>query len=138
MHLTKPKTDNNILVVEDDEINSRLINEILSKEKFNVTVVTNGKEAVEIVENNINKFSLIIMDIKMPIMNGYDACLLIKQISDIPVIAHTADVYFNNSDKYKSHSFDEVVFKPVPISNLLRIVHSYSKTEKPFNNYQLN
>ena len=116
----------NILVVEDDEINSRLINEILTQNKFNVTLAKNGQEAVKIVKSNTNKFSLVIMDIKMPVMNGYDACLLIKQIEDIPVIAHTADIYFNNSEKYKTHKFDHIIFKPFPIRNLLKIVHSYS------------
>jgi len=131
MYSIKPNSKNNILVVEDDEVNSRLINEILSRENFNVTVVTNGKEAVETVENNINKFSLIIMDIKMPIMNGHDACLLIKQISDVPVIAHTADIYFNN--------FDEIILKPSPIHKLVKLAHFYSsKYTNLLSNYQLN
>lgn len=139
MYSIKPNLKNNILVVEDDEVNSRLINEILSRENFNVTVVTNGKEAVETVENNINKFSLIIMDIKMPIMNGHDACLLIKQISDVPVIAHTADIYFNNSEKYKANSFDEIILKPSPIHKLVKLAHFYSsKYTNLLSNYQLN
>ena len=144
MYLAKQNNilnNKNVLVVEDDEINSQLIKEVLTTNKFNVTLAKNGQEAVKMVENNMNKFLLIIMDIKMPIMNGHEACLLIKQLEDIPVIAHTADIYFKNSEKYKTHNFDQIVFKPFPIRNLLKIVHSYTEKNKDsfnHNKIQLN
>ncbi len=117
--------NNNILIVEDDSINSMLISEILKKANYNVTIAANGKEAVDLVENNKKEFSLIIMDIKMPIMNGYDACLLIKEIANIPIIAHTADVYFSNSEKYKKHNFDKIIFKPSSNNHLIQTVNSF-------------
>lgn len=94
--MTNKKAPNNtyhILVAEDVELNFKLVNTILTKiEPYNFIVhrAENGKEAVNIC-NETSKIDLVIMDIRMPIMDGYKATKVIKKNhKNLPVLAHTA------------------------------------------------
>jgi signal transduction histidine kinase len=102
-----------ILVVEDDSTSSDLIVTILKKTKATIHSAANGKEALEIVENNPD-ISLVLMDLKMPVMDGYQATTIIKQLRpELKVIALTA--YALNKDKPKAieAGCDAIVTKPV-------------------------
>lgn len=108
-----------ILVAEDEWSNYTLIEAILSNYKFNLIHVTNGSLAVEEVRKNKN-IDLILMDIKMPVMNGIEATTIIKsEKPHIPIIANTA--YATNNDRRLAldAGCNDYISKPFNISDLL-------------------
>lgn len=114
-----------ILVVEDDENSVNYIKALLLKTKARLTTKGNAEDAVKLIENN-QAFDLILMDIRLPKMNGYQATKLIKEKNqNIPVIAVTAYGMENDRQKILEEGFDNYVAKPVEPSNLLRIIKMY-------------
>ncbi len=89
-----------ILIAEDQETNFLLLKELLSEQNFEILWVKNGIDAVDLFKKNPD-ISLILMDIKMPKMNGYEATKQIRQIdANIPILALTA--YAFEDDRYKA------------------------------------
>ena len=119
----KLKGDNKlILVAEDDEYNYMYINEILKQYKYNCLRAANGQEAIELAQKNGN-IRLILMDLKMPIMDGYQTFEQIKKLRPtLPVIAQTAYALGEDIDKIKSYGFDGYISKPIRKDELLNIV----------------
>jgi signal transduction histidine kinase/ligand-binding sensor domain-containing protein len=116
-----------VLVAEDEPDNFYLIERLLRKNNAKVTWAHNGKEAVEYfstfehAENH-----LVLMDIKMPVMNGFDACEAIKKInSKIPVIALTAFALAQDKDRIMKASFDNYISKPVIPERLRELLVYY-------------
>jgi CheY-like chemotaxis protein len=102
-----------ILIAEDEEINLFLLEEILMREKFSVTCVRDGEEAVNYVANN-KDIDVILMDIKMPVLDGIEATKMIKQIApDIPVIAQTAFTSQDHGGRIDGAGFASIINKPV-------------------------
>ena len=84
----------NILVVEDEPIFSQTIKSALAKQNFDVTVATNGEQAISILNSTANKFDLFLVDIKMPGMDGLELMTVIKSkdgYQDTPFVMLTAD-----------------------------------------------
>ncbi len=109
----------NILVADDDDISGCLFNEVLGKE-YHVDVVKNGREAL--LAHEVNKYDLILMDIKMPIMDGYEATKEIRQgDSQVPILAVTAGVRGLIDESF----FTDVLYKPVMPEDLLTKVKEY-------------
>jgi len=109
-----------VLIVDDVEINRLLLREYL--EGLNVTTVeaANGSEAIELI--NDNKPDLILMDIKMPVMDGYEASNVIKankELQDIPIIAITASALKEEEDQIKMSGFDGYLSKPISKADLV-------------------
>jgi PAS domain S-box-containing protein len=116
-----------ILVAEDDEISFRLIREFVSGLEVNVLRAVNGKEAVDICRKT-DRIDLVLMDIKMPEMDGFQALSLIKEFrQDLPVIAVTAWAQDSDKEKALSSGFSGYIPKPIIKSHLLRIVKAYLK-----------
>ncbi|MEN2256576.1 response regulator transcription factor [Paraclostridium benzoelyticum] len=124
----------NILVADDDLRILRLINDFLKLEEFNVYKAENGKEAIELFEKE--NISLAILDIMMPIVDGWDVCKHIKSKSDIPVLILTA----KDSDIDELFGFDigadEYISKPfnpklliARVKNLLKRVNSLKEKQ---------
>jgi|GEM_PF-1646582 len=114
-----------ILIAEDIESNFYLIKIMLRSTKAEIIWATNGQEAVDLIKQNKN-IDLVLMDIRMPVMNGYDATRLIKKMRpDLPVIAQTA--YSLDGDKNKSFEAgcDEYVTKPVNAGQLLAKINFF-------------
>ncbi len=108
-----------ILVAEDEEVNFRFLEAVLSRTDVQLINAVNGRQAVDLVKN-INKIDLILMDIKMPEMNGYDATREIKKIKpDIPIIAQTAFSMKNDREKSLDAGCDDYIPKPIDIQNLM-------------------
>ena len=110
----------NILVVEDNAINFSLIKSYLSGQNVNLLKAQNGKEAVDIC-NSIKEIDIVLMDIKMPVMDGYTATKLIKELRpNLPVIAQTA--YADESEQYNNSGFAGLLVKPFKKNDLVKIL----------------
>lgn len=114
-----------VLVVEDDEINYLFLEAILSKNKIQIIRASNGPEAVEMCKKH-PEIKLVLMDIKLPKMNGYDATRQIKQHNPtLPVIAQTAYAMLEDREKALAAGCDGYLSKPILKEELLKIIEKY-------------
>lgn len=114
--------DKTILVVEDEEFNRIYFKELLNKLNCNVIVADNGLKAIEICRTNPS-VKLVLMDMKMPIMDGYEATKEIKKIRpDLPVIAQTAFALVGDRNKSLACGCDEYISKPVKRDDLIELI----------------
>lgn len=114
-----------ILIVEDDKNSHDFISEILGATDIKLLHASDGKKAVELV-NNHPEISLILMDIKMPIMNGYEAMELIKKIRPkLPIIAQTAYALSHDKTQALKAGFDSYISKPIDKEILMQLMVSY-------------
>ncbi len=120
----KEKISNTILIAEDEKNNYLLLVEMLSSFNAEIIHAANGKEAVEICQEK--KIDLVIMDIKMPIMDGYTATRKIKKfLPDLPVIALTAYAYESDRDKAINSGCNDYLSKPILKIMLMETVKKY-------------
>lgn len=113
-----------LLIAEDNDLNFMLFIEIFNNANLEIIRAKNGLEAVECCDKNPD-ISLILMDINMPVMNGEEAAVLIKQKHDIPIISQTAyGVYGTVSDENK-HYFVEFISKPINVKEMRNIIEKY-------------
>ena len=111
------------MVAEDEDSNFELVKIVLQK-RYRLLRAHNGIEAVTINEDE--KPDLILMDIRMPEMNGLDATRIIKEVnSDIPVIALSAYAFEENIREAKNAGCDDFLAKPFKVENLIDIVKKY-------------
>jgi PAS domain S-box-containing protein len=114
-----------ILIAEDEKINYLYLSELLMLTNATLLHATNGKEALELFEKNPDT-DLILMDIKMPILDGHEAAKLLKtQGCKAPIIAQTA--YAMSGDKLKAlnSGCDDYIAKPIRKENLMQLLHKY-------------
>lgn len=116
-----------ILLVEDNEINCEIAKELLCAEGFVVETASDGDVAVKSVKNSSEgHFDLILMDIQMPRMNGYDATRAIRALgganANIPIIALSANTYAEDKKKSIEAGMDAHAPKPLNISRLLSLI----------------
>jgi two-component system, cell cycle response regulator DivK len=120
-------SDKIILVAEDIELNYMYIHEILEPTGAIIIHAENGKKAVDYCFNNEN-IDLVLMDILMPVMNGYDATKQIKSFrKDIPVIAQTAYALTEDRGKALKAGCDDFIAKPIGRNELLRKIDRFFK-----------
>ena len=114
--------NDNILLVEDNEINQELAQTLLSEFVKNVEIAPNGLEAIKkLEENDENYYSLILMDIHMPIMDGYTATKKIKandSFKNIPIIAMTANALTDDINKTFEYGMIDHIAKPIDLIEL--------------------
>jgi signal transduction histidine kinase len=116
-----------VLIVEDEENNSILLRKILEVHGAKVKWVKNGREAVDLVLNN-NKFDLILMDIKMPVMDGVEATKLIRaRYHDLPIIAVTAYSLASEKARYMKAGFTDYISKPLDTGNFIASIKNWLK-----------
>ncbi len=116
-----------ILVAEDDEISYRLLCETLRTENVEIIHAQNGQQAVEMVKD-YQDIDIVLMDIKMPVMNGYTATQEIKKIRpDLPVIAQTAYAATEDRQKSISSGCDAYLSKPVDSRVLMDMIGSFTE-----------
>ncbi|CAK0773141.1 two-component system, sensor histidine kinase and response regulator [Gammaproteobacteria bacterium] len=112
-----------LLLVEDNEINQQINLELLEKIGVRLTIAENGKEAIEATKKG--NFDGILMDIQMPIMDGYEATREIRKIpayKDVPIIAITANAMPNVRDKCLDAGMNDYIDKPVVPAKLYNIL----------------
>jgi PAS domain S-box-containing protein len=114
-----------ILIAEDEFTNFKFLETVLKKKNPNIIRAVNGLEAVKHIKENQN-ISIVLMDIRMPEMDGYEATLKIKALRpDIKIIAQTAFAMNTEKEKIISAGFDDYISKPVEKSKLLSIISKY-------------
>ncbi len=115
----------NILIVEDDELNYFYLEELL--EDLNVTIhhAINGKQALEIIDNN-PEIDLVLMDLRMPVMNGYEATRIIKtKRPDLPVIAQSAHTMPEDKKKAQEAGCDGFLEKPINPKQAIEYIRKF-------------
>ena len=115
-----------ILVAEDDEISFLYIKQILKISDIKLLHAKNGKEAIQMLMENPN-ISLILMDIKMPVMNGLDAARQIRQFNkDIPIIAQTAFALAGDKEMALEAGCNNYITKPINGNKLIQLINEYT------------
>ncbi|WP_340679820.1 PAS domain S-box protein [Paraglaciecola sp.] len=115
-----------ILIAEDNEINQIVVQSMLESTHAALTIVNNGKQAVEAAKKE--DFDLILMDIQMPEMDGVEAMLNISSFNKhIPIVALTANAMIDDVSNYLSQGFDAHIAKPIDISNLFGTLNLFLK-----------
>ena len=118
-----------ILLAEDNELNMEIAEFMLQNEGAEVTKAWDGQEAVKIFEKSRSgEFDVILMDIMMPVMNGYEAAKMIRSLDRedakaIPIIAMTANAFTEDRLRAKEAGMDEHVAKPVDVELLIKVIH---------------
>lgn len=114
--------DKTIVVVDDTEINFVLIRTMLRKTNANIVWLKNGQEAIDYIQDQRN-VDLILMDIRMPVMDGVQASKQIKQIApDIPIVIQTASAMGDAYDGISTSSCDDTIFKPIISAHLIEVI----------------
>ena len=112
-----------ILIVEDNEKNRTLVKDVLEYHGYEVIEAGNGKEGIKIAKEN--NPDLILMDIQMPVMSGYDAIKILKnnpETKDIKIIALTSFAMKGDKEKIMDEGFDDYIAKPIDIRRLPELV----------------
>ena len=118
-------TDKCILIAEDEHVNYLFLMELLKTTRANIIHAKNGKEAISICKEN-PAINLVLMDIKMPEINGYTATLEIKKIrQNLPVIAQSAYAMEEEIIKCKEAGCDDYISKPIDQQKLLLIIDNF-------------
>jgi CheY-like chemotaxis protein len=113
-----------ILVAEDNKIQSFVISRLLADTGIQITNAFNGKEAVGLIANE--KFDIILMNIKMPVMDGFEATKEIRQFNKyVPIIAETN--YGGIREKCLEEGFDDYIRKPFSSEAIIEIIKKHIK-----------
>ncbi|MDE6053441.1 MAG: response regulator, partial [Lachnospiraceae bacterium] len=114
-----------ILLVEDNEINQEIAREILQDAGLTIDIVSDGTEAVDTIKKvEAGTYDLILMDIQMPIMDGYEATRRIRALEDsarasVPIVAMTANAFEEDRQKAMDAGMNAHVAKPIDIERLM-------------------
>ena len=119
-----------LLVADDVQVNQIIIQEMLDDQDITTLYASNGQEAIDMVQKH-PEISVVLMDVKMPVMSGYEATAAIKKLRpDLPVIAQTAYALSGDKDKALAAGCDDYLSKPIKREALLRKLNLYLNREK--------
>ncbi len=114
-----------ILIVEDEEVNGLFLEAVFHETGAQILYVKNGKQAVELCMS-INKIDLILMDIRMPVMNGIKATKEIRKFNPtVPIIAQTALTLQEDKEQCRIAGCNDSIIKPIEVEELLSLVNKY-------------
>ena len=122
-------SDARILLVEDDTINRLMTKSLLSRAGYHVEVASNGSEAIDALEKN--DYSVVLMDCMMPVLNGYEATIIIRNPASavrnhtIPVIALTANAMQEDRDRCLAAGMDDYLAKPIELTKMLAMLEKW-------------
>jgi PAS domain S-box-containing protein len=114
MEALRPIQGASLLVVEDNEINQQVARELLEHALFNVDIANHGREAVEMIEQN--EYDCVLMDIQMPVMDGFTATAEIRKndrFASLPVLAMTANATLEDQERCKAAGMNDHIAKPI-------------------------
>jgi len=124
-----------VLLVEDIEINREIVMTIMEPSGINFRPVANGQEAVEIFKQDPESIDMILMDIQMPVMDGYTATRTIRNMDmskakDVPIIAMTANVFKEDINNCMDAGMNEHIGKPINANKLATVIRNYIRKTK--------
>ena len=124
-----------LLLAEDNKMNQLVARKTLEKQwnNIDITIANNGQEAIDILEKE--RFDIILMDIQMPFMNGYEATEYIRKnmastLGDIPILAMTAHAHISKDEKFKEFGMNDYVLKPFEPEQLFKKIGLYALKNK--------
>ena len=121
-----------ILIAEDVEINREIMSALLEETGVVIDYAENGKIAVSMFENHPGRYSLILMDIQMPEMDGYRASQAIRAMgADVPIIAMTANVFREDIEQCLAAGMNDHVGKPIDTMELFKKINQHLTSETP-------
>lgn len=117
-----------LLIAEDDPINYRLLNVMLKHTGVAMKWAKDGAEAVQLFKNKpADEKWVVLMDIKMPVMDGYEAAGIIREMdNDIPIIAVTAYAQASDRERIMERNFSGYISKPIHMDTLHEVLSKYS------------
>ncbi|MEI6709081.1 MAG: response regulator [Methylococcales bacterium] len=119
-----------LLVVDDNYINLEVASRIFRAEGALVISMDNGQKAVDYLKNNLDNIDLVLMDIQMPVMDGYEATRLIRQMPeliDLPIIALSAGAFKTQIEKAKSVGINDFIAKPFDVEMTVNLIAKLTK-----------
>lgn len=123
-----------ILLVEDNVLNQKVVTFNLRKQNYNVTTASNGTEAISKIKNNT--FDLVLMDIMLPEMDGFEITAEIRKHENkagiekqVPIIALTANTLDNDRDKCIQAGMNEYLAKPFTAQELVAVIQKFIQKE---------
>lgn len=125
-----------VLVAEDNDINQMIVRGMLERDGHEVVIAKNGSIAVDLVREDPNGFDLVLMDVQMPVMDGIQATVEIRQIvpdvSALPIIALTANAFQDQKMEYLSVGMQHVLTKPLDMAELRSTIARFiGKRDRP-------
>lgn len=128
MDRLKPIQGAQILLVEDNEINQQIAFELLTLARFHVDIASNGQEAIEMLE--ADQYDIVLMDIQMPLLDGYEATRRIRsdeRFKDLPVLAMTANAMVEDKQNAEDAGMDDHISKPISPEYLFKALLKWIK-----------
>ena len=125
--------DTRLLVVDDNELNREITVAVLEEIGFKVDTASDGAKAVEMLSNSLpGYYALVLMDVQMPVMDGYEAtreirCSEREDISSLPVIAMTANAFEEDKKRAVSSGMNAHIAKPLDVPTLIETIRKFLK-----------
>ena len=117
----------NILIIEDDELNQRMLEIMLSGKGYTLQFASNGLEGFEAIKSN--KFDLVFMDLMMPLMDGFETCRRIREWeagkTHVPIVALTAYTMQREAQKCFEVGMDDYISKPLQVNRLFQLIEFF-------------
>ncbi|TFW14819.1 response regulator, partial [Massilia arenosa] len=122
-----------VLLVEDNEINQEVATFILQHAGAAVEVAANGRIAVALLQDDPQRYDVVLMDIQMPVMNGYEAARAIRTmgLAELPLVAMTANVLDSDIDEARAAGMEHMVAKPIDVDELVATIVQVTATHAP-------
>ncbi len=126
-----------LLLVEDNELNREIAQELLEESGFLVETAVNGAIAVDMMKNSApGYYALVLMDVQMPVMNGYDAARAIRALDDpglnsVPIVAMTANAFEEDRKMALQSGMNDHVAKPIDLDRLLQVLAAQLTEKRP-------
>jgi len=139
--LDKPAFEGEVLLCEDNPMNQQVVYEHLARVGLTTVIADNGQKGYDLVkkryDNNEKQFDLIFMDMHMPVMDGLEAAVKIKELhTGVPIVAMTANIMFNDREIYRNSGMIECVGKPFTSQELWRCLLKYFTPKIPGADYK--
>jgi signal transduction histidine kinase/CheY-like chemotaxis protein len=139
--IDKPLFEGEVLLCEDNPMNQQVVYEHLARVGLKTVIADDGKKGYELVksrvDNNEKQFDLIFMDMHMPVMDGLEASEKIMELkTNVPIVAMTANIMFNDREIYKKNGMIECVGKPFTSQELWRCLMKYFTPISPGADYK--
>jgi two-component system, cell cycle response regulator DivK len=113
-----------ILIVEDDDISMEFLSELLLPSNVKIVTAVDGQQAIDI--SSKMELDLVLMDVRLPVLNGREAMMEIKKSKpNLPIIAQTAFAMSGDKEKYLESGFDDYVSKPILMEEIINKISKF-------------